>query len=69
MLLHRASARFRLVLGTVLFLTVTLLAVDVILVLTLSNPNAQAHSLMDLCSRLVTIGFGAIIGLPEGKAT
>ena len=63
------TPRFRLVLGTVLFLTVTLLAVDVILVLALSNPNAQARSLMDLCSRLVTIGFGAIIGLLGGKAT
>ena len=63
------TSRFRLVLGTVLALTVTLLLIDMILVLTLSNPSVQAQNLMDLCSRLVTIGFGAIIGLLGGKAT
>jgi hypothetical protein len=63
------TSRFRLVLGTVLALTVMLLLVDMILVLTLSNPSTQAQNLMDLCSRLVTIGFGAIIGLLGGKAT
>lgn len=63
------TPRFRLVLGTVFGLTVMLLLIDLILVLFLRNPGQEAQSLMDLCSRLVTIGFGAIIGLLGGKVT
>jgi hypothetical protein len=63
------TPRFRLVFRTVFGLTVMLLLIDVILVLSLRNPGQEAQSLMDLCSRLVTIGFGAIIGLLGGKVT
>ena len=63
------TSRFRLVFISVLVLTVCLLLVDMLLVLTVHNPSAQAQNFMDLCSRLATIGFGAIIGLLGGKAT
>jgi hypothetical protein len=63
------TPRFRLVFFSVLGLTVTLFLVDMILVLALHNPSTEAQNLMDLCSRLATIGFGAIIGLLGGKAT
>jgi len=61
------TPRFRLVFRTVLGLTVSLLLADLVLVLLLRNPTPQAQNLMDLCSRLATIGFGAIIGLLGGK--
>lgn len=63
------TPRFRLVFFTVLGCTSGLLLVDLTLALALSHPSAAAQSLMDLCSRLVAIGFGAIIGLLGGKAT
>jgi hypothetical protein len=63
------TPRFRLVFFAVLGLTATLFVVDMILVLALHNPSTEAQNLMDLCSRLATIGFGAIIGLLGGKAT
>jgi hypothetical protein len=60
---------FKLIFRSVLTLTVLLFVVNVILVLTVQHPSAQAQSLIDLCSRLCTIGFGAIFGLLGGKAT
>lgn len=62
------ALRFRIVLISVLVLTVLFLLIDMTLVLVLRNPSTQAQNLMDLCSRLATIGFGAIIGLLGGKA-
>jgi hypothetical protein len=61
------TPRFRLVFISVLILTVCLLLVDMLLVLAVRNPSAQAQNFMDLCSRLATIGFGAIIGLLGGE--
>jgi hypothetical protein len=63
------TPRFRLVFISVLVLTISLLILDVVLVLIIDNPDPEAQNLMDLCSRLATIGFGAIIGLLGGKAT
>jgi hypothetical protein len=63
------APHFRIVLISVIALTVWLLIVDMILVLVLRNPSAEAQNLMDLCGRLATIGFGAIIGLLGAKVT
>jgi hypothetical protein len=63
------APHFRIVLVSVIALTVWLLIVDMILVLVLRNPSTEAQNLMDLCGRLATIGFGAIIGLLGAKVT
>jgi hypothetical protein len=62
------TPRFKLIFISVFSLTVILLVANVILVLAIKNPSLEAQNLMDLCSRLTTVGFGAIIGLLGGKA-
>jgi hypothetical protein len=52
----------------VLGLTVVALALNVLLVLLLKNPDDQAKTLIETCSTIVKAGFGAIVGLIGGKA-
>jgi hypothetical protein len=44
------------------------LVLNLILVLALDHPSAEAKNLMETCSTIVKAGFGAIVGLIGGKA-
>ena len=59
---------FKLVFLTILGLTILALALNVILVASIANPNDQAKGLIDMCSTIVKTGFGAIVGLIGGKS-
>ncbi|ONI75741.1 hypothetical protein BWI15_07915 [Kribbella sp. ALI-6-A] len=59
---------FKLVFLAVFGLTVAALVLNVVLVISIDQPNDQAKSLIETCSTIVKAGFGAIVGLIGGKS-
>lgn len=58
--------RFELVFLTVLGLTLIFLVVSVVLAVW-APPTAQVANIIDSCSSMYKLGFGAIVGLIGGK--
>jgi hypothetical protein len=64
----RLTPLFKLVFLTVTGLTVLAFAVNMVLVLVMNEPSAEAKSFLELCSTISKMGFAAIVGLVGGKA-
>jgi hypothetical protein len=62
-----SAAHFKLLLATVLGLTVLALLLNVLLVL-FGGDSQQVKTTVETCSTTYKLGFGAIVGLLGGKA-
>lgn len=62
------SPVFKLIFLSVLGITLLAFAVNVVLVLAIADPSDEATGLLETCSTITKLGFGAMVGLIGGKA-
>lgn len=60
--------QFKRIFYTVLGISMACLALNIVLAIGFSQPTTQLAELIDGCSTVWRMGFGAIIGLISGKA-
>lgn len=62
------GARFKLVSGCVMALTLISLGVSIALAVFVQNQSHEVKQLIETCSTTFKLGFGAVVGLVGGKA-